>query len=67
MVYIHRRHRTYTVGIVGVRDVAQTGNSSPCTPLQGGAPTLARAVPTLFYTVIQLPTLATLRTRKIYC
>ena len=53
MVYIHRGHRTYTVGIVGVRDGAQTRNGSPYTPLQGGAPTLAHAVPTLFYTVMQ--------------
>ena len=39
---MHRRHRTYTVSIVGLRDGAQTGNGSPCTLLQDGAPTLAR-------------------------
>ena len=50
---MHRRYRTYTVGIVGVRDGAQVGKGSPCTLLQDGAPTLARAVPTLLYTVIQ--------------
>ena len=58
MVYIRHRYRTYTVGIVGVRYGVQTGNGPPCTPLQGRAPTLAYAVPTLFYTVIQYTKIA---------
>ena len=40
---MHRRHRTYTVGIVGVRDGAQTGNGSPCTLLQDGGNRYAHA------------------------
>ena len=52
MVYKHRRHPTYTVDIMSMRDGSQNGNGSPCTPLQGGAPTLV-------YTVIQKPTHST--------
>ena len=55
MVYIHRRHRTYTVGIGGVRDGAQTGNGSPCTRLQGEAPKTGTRCP---YAILHCYTIA---------